>query len=58
MNAINSGKLDCGNHGNEEGGISLSACWEARPERSEEVWPVGHAVDRDASWVLATWRPP
>lgn len=42
----------------KKGEISVSASREARPERAEEVWPVGHAVDRDACWVLATWRPP
>lgn len=55
----NSGKLHRGDHGNEVGAITAPiASWEARPERAEVVWSVGHAVDRDACWVLAIWRPP
>ena len=52
------GNLNCGNDGNRGVGTSLVAFWEVRPERSEEVWPVTHAVDRAACWVLAIWRPP
>lgn len=38
--------------------LSLPLGKRGKAERSEEVWPVTHAVDRAACWVLAIWRPP